>query len=262
MNKKHREFILVGFSAAARAVFGNMVTQPPLTMKMTMADFIDAEVADGNWPQDEYQFYSLDTQANSLQGWRGVANGTAVNAPTWNTLEGFLFNGSTQYVDTNFAPSVDGINFVQNDGLLGCYILDNLEVGGTHALFGGRDSGALKRTQSFQSGQINASINSDGGLIHTGETIYADTSLYVVGRLDSANEKLYKNGVNIETDAVTSSGLTGSNIYVGAINDGTPAAIVHINAKIIDFRIGPNIGFNHAAHNTNLNIFLTALGII
>ena len=51
---------------------------------------------------------------------------TAVNAPTWTSNKGFAFNGSNQYIDTNFNPSVNGVQYTLNNA--GRYVYLNRTV--------------------------------------------------------------------------------------------------------------------------------------
>ena len=47
---------------------------------------------------------------------------TAVNSPTHTAFEGFAFNGTSNYLNTNYNPKTQGVNFTQNNCGVGIYI--------------------------------------------------------------------------------------------------------------------------------------------
>ena len=66
----------------------------------------------------------LDTFANfatngssqfALIDWKRLIQYQAVSNPTFTTNEGFTGNGTSSYIDTNFIPSTNGVNYKLND---------------------------------------------------------------------------------------------------------------------------------------------------
>src|SRR3990167_3364982 len=51
---------------------------------------------------------------------------TEVNAPTWTANQGYTGNGVNMYLNTNFNPSTQGVNYVLNSGSLGAYNRTNV----------------------------------------------------------------------------------------------------------------------------------------
>jgi hypothetical protein len=47
---------------------------------------------------------------------------TAVNSPTHNAFEGFTFNGTSNYLNTNYNPDTQGVNYTLNNCGVGIYI--------------------------------------------------------------------------------------------------------------------------------------------
>ena len=47
---------------------------------------------------------------------------TAVNSPTHNAFEGFTFNGTSNYLNTNYNPKTQGVNLTQDNCGVGVYI--------------------------------------------------------------------------------------------------------------------------------------------
>jgi len=87
----------------------------PLTgiEKAAMIEYVDAEVLSGNHALKDYEtIYSL-SEPNSLVDYIGGKVATKVNSPIW-SINGYSFE-ITKYIDTNFNPTVDGVNYQLND---------------------------------------------------------------------------------------------------------------------------------------------------
>ena len=74
----------------------------------------------GSWDKcDIFQFYSAHNQADSLINWRtpGTCDPTAVDSPTWTQYQGFTstLGPPKGYINTNYKPSVNGVNYGLND---------------------------------------------------------------------------------------------------------------------------------------------------
>lgn len=238
-----------GFSAEAQAVI-DLMTGLTNDEKNFIATYVDAEVSNGNWSSnyDEFWCYGLISEANSLIGWKGLK--TATNGGATKTANGFSFNGSSDYIDTNFKPSVDGVNFTQNDALAMSYTYDGL--GKTAFVFDSFDGTNSKRTGMRETG---FSIN---GVIVADAISLADEEQIGVVR-DGADYYLMRDGAVSLSRNTTSDGLTASNIILGARGDKTTA---FYDGDLSYFVVGSEIGFDHSDHFTNLNTLLTSLGVI
>lgn len=88
---------------------------------------------------------------------------TAVNAPTWIQGQGIQTNGTSQYLDTNWTPSISGVNYTLNDACV-FYKCDS-SVTGAHAIgqtLGSAGGLSLRTDNSFGSfinGTVNLSTN-------------------------------------------------------------------------------------------------------
>ena len=238
-----------GFSPEAQAVI-NRMTGLTNDEKNAIATFVDAEVLNGNYAlYDEFWCYGLTTAANALTGW---LTKTATNNGATKTVNGFSFDGITDYVDTNFTPSIDAVKFTSSDCLAGAYQYQKI---GDGCVFGSFQSAPNRVTQLFNfsinAAAINAPIGIDSGIL-------ADNTLAVLSRPDN---KLYKNGVSANMLSATEAALTSIPFYVGCRNsNGSPANFS--GGVISTFIIGAGNGFNHLGHNTNINTLLTSLGAI
>ena len=148
-----------------------------------------------------------------IQEW---TNATAYNAPTFTALEGFLGNGTTQYTDGNWNPSVNGVNYVQNSASQIIYIRTNINSDGLHGINGSADikNCFIGPRLSDNNAYIKTNDNTDSS---NGN---ADGSgMYINTRTAAAVNKLYKNSSAIINATVTSIGVPTHNPYCLAYNN-------------------------------------------
>jgi hypothetical protein len=73
--------------------------------------------AGGVWAKlDTFAMFANDGGSNfGLIDWKRLALYTAVNSPTFTTNEGFMGNGTSSYIDTNFNPATQGVYYTLNN---------------------------------------------------------------------------------------------------------------------------------------------------
>lgn len=71
----------------------------------------------GIWSKlDTFAVFATDGNSDfALIDWKRLSQYTAVNSPTFTTNEGFTGNGTSSYIDTNFTPSTNGVNYTLNN---------------------------------------------------------------------------------------------------------------------------------------------------
>jgi len=243
----------------------DLLPNPDLEDSDKLAAIIDPSVIDGTWDQIDYLFnFAFEDEDNGLTNIApagGVKLAVAVNAPTHTGGEGFLFNGTTQYLQLGIIPSTDLTNATLNDMHVEFYVFDNLDAGTVKIPFGARD--ATQTLQTFQNtGLVYTVNNNDAGTWTTGEgapAAYADVTRYGVRRTDSTTISFLENGIVVDTEAPkTSLNLPVVEFYVGCRNSiGT--ADLFINAKLSYWMIGG--GFNLTNLDSMLDIVETQYGL-
>lgn len=151
---------------------------------------------------------------------------TLVNSPTLTTNEGFDFNGTTQYLNTGWAPS-NGVKFTQNSGAFFIQVKDDI-TGDNKSDFGctGASLGSICHHNGRNaSGNVNIGINTSGG---TGINIATNASsigFYHLKRTSSTNISIFKDGGSLGSTTNTSQTKTTNTLVIGARNDnGTVTA--------------------------------------
>lgn len=117
----------VSFIAEYQVAYDAMTTKPSEAIALAQNTMVETIVNGGVWADLDI-FVLLASEVNTaleaLINWvtPGVFDATLVDTPTFTAFEGITGNGSSSYINTNYSPLFDGINFVQNSGSFGLYM--------------------------------------------------------------------------------------------------------------------------------------------
>ncbi len=173
---------------------------------------------------DRFWLFGQDNQTNagiSIPNPSSTAV-TAVNSCAWNFLN-YHGNGTSSYVNLNFTPSTQGVNFTQNSASFGLYtnstggLVDNMwEIGGED----GSHWNVLicRDNQTTPSNQTATDINDNGGGLNTTGDIGAVGGVYSVVRTSSTTSSIWNRGVQAISGTNASNGVTSKSIYACASN--------------------------------------------
>ena len=199
-----------------------------------------------------------DSQAALLNAKGPTGTATAVNTPTFNAGQGFTFDGSTNYLNTNWYAAKSGNNFVQNSGHFGLY---HRSIGTSGSL---RTSGAYagNSTQFFQmntSNNVAASINSNALLSDTGNT----AGWTLMNRTAFNDGRLYYGATEAASYNSSSSALSsaaGKEFFIGALNLSGSAS-QHGDVEVSVFTAGAGLTANEVVDlNAAIDNLKTAIG--
>lgn len=218
------------YCAEYQAVYDDYTTKPDAATAVIYNHMVEQLVAAGLWSTqwDIVRGYGMTTNAagEALINWINPAlyGATAYNAPTFTALQGFTFDGATQYNSQNWIPSSDGVKYTQNSASWVIYIRTNIASVGVTVGHGVYSSATLKdlflnprRSNNLAYVRINSKDTETGSNTN-------GSGLYVLTRTSSSTQKLYRNAVLIvDGSATTSSGAPTITPFTGAYNDdGTP----------------------------------------
>ena len=153
----------------------------------------------------------------------GTNDATLVNAPVFTSLEGLVTDGLTNFINLNYNPTDDGVNFTLNSGCVSFYDrLNNLDNGiavGSGSAIAGADRVIIN---------INAAGNLNGG-IHDATSAPASVTgdsrgLNAISRTASNLTEVSQNGVVLDGDPAAADTLNALDFYAGAFNEaGSPS---------------------------------------
>ncbi len=228
-----------GFSETVQGVFNLMDTDPsPIELKNIMATAIDALVDSGDWDEIEQLMAVLDTSANSLIDWIGTQNFLAVASPTFDPYDFWEFNGTTQYLNSQLSPSTNS-KALQDSAEYGAFNVSHDGPSGNEFLIGENTAGT-RRTTIFSDavgGDLNCHVHQATNLTDASESSFAANSMYAARRPDSANVELWKNGVQVDTQAIGSTVKGTNSIYIGA-RDNAGVADLFYGGKVALYYTG------------------------
>lgn len=219
VNGNHVGIVRKKFVVEYQAIYNSFTIKPSAVIAAAQNTMVKALVNSGVWVKlDVFHLYAGHTNANgeSLINWinPGTSNATAVNSPVFTSLEGFLGDGVSTYINTNYASSTDAINYTQNSASYGVYsrtdIDENVVSIGLNDTT--HDSNLQLRATNLAKIRINTGANS---------TVANTNSLgfYIANRVLSTHQEMWKNKVRIINAAQASSGMPTIDFYVLAWNN-------------------------------------------
>ena len=160
---------------------------------------------------------SHDSQSGTIN-WKtpGTFTSTRVNSPTHTAFQGIAGNGTTSYVNNNFIPSTNGVQYATNSACH--YVYDRTNAAANVYVCGiiatassllisprGAANIILGTVNDFSTGLNPASTDSRG--------------LTAVNRSASNARQIYKNGVSGGSDATVSISLPNISDFMCGINN-------------------------------------------
>jgi lysophospholipase L1-like esterase len=214
----------VSYNATYQAILDYAITQgytlPNDVQKSLENQIIDDLETSGIWYKlDTFAYLSTDgSSAYALIDWKRLTPYTPVNNPTFTLNEGFEGNGTSSYINTNYNPLTDAVNFQLNNASIGVYIRRAPAVpSGTKAVYGTGETQGITLLPHFTT---NCSIRLNAS---TAVGVLADDQLgmWVISRPSSSNTTLYRRG-KVNSLPRVSTGISDRDIFLLRRNDATP----------------------------------------
>lgn len=188
----------------------------------------------------------------------GTYDATNVNAMAFEASRGYTGNGSSSYLNSNYNPATQGVNYLQNSASFGVYIrsdLDNSNYADGGAVGGpNRDTRLNARFSNFVVGNININPNVLFG------TNTSSLSLHVINRSGSNQSNIYKAGVSIVSETNTSVGVPNNNFFLGAFNNSGVAAFFSARQYAFAFAGGSMNTTQQVGFFMAVETFMDAIG--
>ena len=245
-----------GSGTTPEPIFPGVLT-PTETAAITK--FVQAEINNNNWYKyDSFYCFSLSDPLNALFDWKRQVSATNNGATL--DINGATFNGA-EWVNSNYTPITDVINYKQDDAFAGIFFKDNASTVQDTYIFGTSKSlaGAAKLKAQPTSEGVRGSLNASGEINFNGSG-FLSNSLYILNREVNNLTRIYINGVMSggESTAI-SDGIPTTPYIIGNADSNSTGAII---GTISTFIAGAAIGFNQEIHYTNQRQLLIDLGVI
>lgn len=253
-------------NAEAATLVAAMSSAPNDTRKGVIDTCIGAIKTAGVWTKLDCLWIRAahDSQA-ALLDWKRLSDSTAVNSPTFTTDRGFTGDGSTSYINTNFTPSMDGVNYTQNSACFGAYLNAGTDtVDSTVNSFGfSASSGARQaRVEPWRSATPGSGVRGriNDATATTVGTITTRFGLTAVNRSSSTAVQVYRNGASIGTSSVVSAVLGAIDAYELGYNNNGALGGANDNRSAASFVGGSLTSTEHADLFTAIEAYLDAVG--
>ena len=251
-------------NAEAATLVAAMSSAPDDTRKGQIDTCIGAIKTAGVWSKLDCLWIRAahDSQA-ALLDWKRLSDSTAVNSPTFTTDRGFTGDGSTSYINTNFTPSTDGVNYIQDSASMGAY----LNAGTDTAVSGPNSIGVITvshqaRIEPWRSATPGSTVRSRVNTLTatTVGTVTTRFGLTAINRSGGSAEQVYRNGSSIGTSAVASTGLCNIDVYELGYNNAGALGGAHDNRCAASFVGGSLTSTENADLFTAIEAYLDAVG--
>lgn len=225
----------VAFDADYQAILDYASTQGhtlPSASQQALQNQLVVDLKDaGIWSKlDTFAVFATDAEDAPASGtsnfalidWKRLTQYDAVNSPTFTSNQGFTGDGTSSYINTNYNPTINGVNFSQNSASMGGYQFNSSTDANC-------DFGALQTTPTaircHFSGNGGIGINTTSFLVSTGREI--SNGVFSLIRDNSSNFDYYRNSSKIPLNTSgTSNGIVNLDLFGLARNvQGTPSQL-------------------------------------
>jgi hypothetical protein len=221
---------------------------------------IDGLLSDNLWTKiDRLLLHAAENTQSALIDLVTRSVATAVNSPTFTVDRGYTFNGSTNYLDSNFNPSTAGGAYSLDSASISSY-MRTVPTGSTSGTAIGTYVGGVSIGYIYNyavGGWTYVSINDAFGLQ---DNVVPTPSFVTLTRTASNLRVEYKNGVSIFSDAQASTSLPTNNYWIGALNNAGSFSNGFVG-QIAATVIGGGLTATDAANlSSRINTYMTAIG--
>jgi len=228
------------FSTEADAVITNMEIREPYERQF-VAEFVEELKTQGNYNLIDEQMLMGLRHGAGLK----MMKGTVIpvnNGAVYIEGVGYDFNGISSYIDSNYSPGINGINYKLTDNLFGGFVNQAIPK---RSFLIGYDTTANGCALWDNGNNVLAQINTNGGIHYTGNR-FEGKNLYL-GFRENDNRGIKINGNTVVEGVVSPAGITNIGLRIGS-----GAGADFFDGIISSFIIGAAIGFDHLSYYNSL----------
>lgn len=213
-NPNHRAVVSAGSDDPYDAVYAAMTVPPTGDTVTWQNDMVYSLDSASLWDRMDvlYIFANRNVQAAYLN-WKdptGDDNVSDGNSTAFTKYQGFIGDGSSDNMTTNFNPASEGVNYAQNSAAYGLYTRTNTDD--QAHIFACNDGTTYVWLRPSSSDTYSARINCGNvGMSGTSET---HQGFYILTRTAADACTVYRNKALIETETDVSNGEPNSNVIL------------------------------------------------
>jgi len=212
----------------------------------------------GVWNKlDSFRVYATDGSSSyALIDWKRLVLCTAVNSPTFTTNVGYKGNGTSAYINSNYRPSTDAVNYSLNSASIFAYI-SSVRTSGQIQAYQGQFAGVSYLLIAAGTTSIGESYVNSNLFVANGTT---GIGFQLVNRVDSNTLNVYYQGSLQNTDSLASVAvsLPSQTTWDFGGNDGGSGALFsNVGNAIVGY--GANLTSEQSDFNTAVNTYINSL---
>lgn len=242
--------------------FASILTTPLTATRLELINDLVVQLkADGNWTKlDRLWIHTTEAQDQAVVSLVNPSSTkiTEHNSPTWAPNVGYTGNGTNMYLDTNYNPNTDGINYILNDAMLGSYIRSN-QLSDNAAVIGVTDASSYRSaiyprytTNTFFSQLNTAAAN----LISYSNN--NSLGFFSVTRTASNLQTGYINGISKATNSGAST--TVANYKINILSNSYAGTAAEFTLRTIGLSLIGAGTINQLKLYNAIQTFMTAIG--
>jgi hypothetical protein len=227
-------------------------TLPSLSQRILQNKLLNDLKAAGIWAKlDTFAVFATDGNRDfALIDWIRLIDYTGVNTPTFTTNGGFAGDGLSSYIDTNFNPSTQGVNYTLNNA--GRYMwVDNRQSG---AIWEGNDTTNYNISAS-RNGTNTVKVNQDAAVTSSAVNFTFD-GFKSINRTSATDLVIFRTTAIFNTTA-TSTSIANSNQFID--RSGPLIGGIYGTTRFRIYGMGASMVSENTAFNDALNTYLTSI---
>lgn len=250
-----------GFDADYQAVLNYATSQGytlPSAGQQTLQNqlLLDLKNA-GIWNKlDSFRVYATNGSSSyALIDWKRLVLCTAVNSPTFTTNVGYKGDGTSSYINSNFTPSTNGVNYSLDSASIFAYV-SSVRTSGQIQAYQGLFFGSSWILLSAGTNAIGESyVNSVSGV----SNVITGIGFQIVNRTNSTTQNVYYQGAlqNTNSSAASVSLPTGTLWDFAANNNSTGTFFADVGSAIVGY--GANLTAEQSDFNNAVNAYMTSI---
>jgi hypothetical protein len=195
-----------------------------------------------------------ETADQSLTDMKRLVQMSAVNSPGFISMQGFLGNGTTSYINTNYNPNTDAVNYALNNASVGVFdtSINNLA---SRVDIGSGNATSRIRVQPFVSGFATIQAN-DIGFGASNLATPTPPAYIAMNRLSSGQRHTFVNSLKSTVQNTPSIAIQSLNLFLLADNTGIPSFFS--NSRIAMHHAGAGMtDLQHSSFYTFMQTYLS-----
>jgi len=243
------------YETESDAIFAAMGTTPSDARKLLIDNLVKGLKDDGVWTLLDF-FYVLAAHAENSSLLNlinpGTFDATNVSSTAYEVDRGYT-GAAGDYLNSNYNPNTDRVNYVLDDCSMGVYVRTDLNAGVDIGGLGGSTSYIYPRI----GGNSGVRMNSGGD----GTVANANSQgFYIVNRVLSTHQDLYKNKVRTINHARNSTTIPDIDFYILAYNNSGTATLLSSKQVAAAFAGGGMTQTQVTAFTDRLETYMDAIG--